>query len=336
MSRDMSSDIYQFQNNKLLIIDEEMDLHYEEEYSPKMLPEDLIDGEDLGDGDSVVLAYHDKEKKYLREAYVSRDGMHSGQCCYYHLGRELKGNSFYQLSEDKKSSLLHGPVSYYSEDGSLFSQSWYIRGRQSGKSYMYYPSGVVYACLRYRNHIKEGCEEFYFEDGSPKTVLPYLKGELHGECRLYFQNGQLYRCISHQHGKKHGWEKEYNPSGRLAAERYSEDAALKYERYWNPRGVKVEERRYGDHPGKKDLLKWDALGKSRYKHLYNGDRFEHIEKNHAGGVTKKYYGFWDGESMVIDKFVRGVMNHEERLSLIGEEALPEGVTLPIFGADEEV
>lgn len=162
--------IYSFENGKLLLNDPEMGLKIDEKFDPIMVPSERVDGKQLEKG-HVLRVFYDKNWK-LYECYVEFDGRPDGQCLLFYASGKVKEETFYRLGK------LHGPVTFFSEDGQVLAKSWFIDGKQVGKSWWYYHSGAIYSIQRYRKNVWDGLQEFYYEDGTVKSLLPYKNGTL--------------------------------------------------------------------------------------------------------------------------------------------------------------
>lgn len=87
-------------------------------------------------------------------------------------GGNVKEEVFY------KDGALHGPATFWSNDGKVLAKSWYVDGKLQGKCWWYYHSGALYSLQRFREGLWDGRQEFYHEDGTPKTIMEYKMGIL--------------------------------------------------------------------------------------------------------------------------------------------------------------
>lgn len=161
---------YLFSEGKITINDPEVHLHVEETFNPVMLPEGCQDGQILEKGHRARVFFDSHWNR--GECYAEHEGQPDGQCLLFYPGGAIKEELFYL------SGCLHGPATFWSEDGRLLAKSWYLRGCQIGKSCWYYHSGALYSLQRYSDNVWHGRQEFYYENGSVKTLMVYDKGIL--------------------------------------------------------------------------------------------------------------------------------------------------------------
>ena len=197
----MNEENYSFENGIIQIKDPEMQISIEIPFEPQLLPE--LTENDFGKGVKITR----DEEGHIEEAYIEKNGFMDGQYRLYYPSGSIKGEAYYLLGE------LHGPSSYYNEQGSLLAISWYVKGKQEGKTLQYYASGNLYSRQRYYNGEWHGLQEYYYEDGAKKTIMPYVHGRLHGQTLLYHDNGNLKREINFVDGKRKGVECHWNSDG---------------------------------------------------------------------------------------------------------------------------
>jgi antitoxin component YwqK of YwqJK toxin-antitoxin module len=156
---------------------------------------------------------------------------------------------------------LHGPVTFFTEEGGVLSQSWYINDRKEGKAWNYYPDGTLYSLNRYKNNLQEGRQEYYHSTGSLKSVLNYAKGQLHGMVLLLHPNGRLKREMYFKDGKREGLERMWNSDAFLLQEAYyKEDVPVGIAKEWYLNGKLAKEINY-DEPSESLRTKtWTAEG----------------------------------------------------------------------------
>jgi antitoxin component YwqK of YwqJK toxin-antitoxin module len=111
--------------------------------------------------------------------------------------------------------LLHGPSSFFSQEGVLLSKSWFYFGTQQGKMQQYFLSGKLCSIQRFKDGMREGKQEYFYEDGTKKTVMHYQKGVLHGEVHLYFPSGNVKRHTRFCEGKKEEFDQIFEEDGVL-------------------------------------------------------------------------------------------------------------------------
>lgn len=164
----MHGDKYQFEDKLITLIDEEMNLHFQEAYDPVLVPDIRKPFDSLGKG-------------YLlspvgTEGWAAEyEGKYDGQYLLLYPDQKIKLVSYYL------GGLLHGPSTFYGETGVVVSQSWYIKGKQQGKCFQYYGNGEVYSIQRFFDGLWHGKQEFFYSNGKPKTILNYVYGKLEGK-----------------------------------------------------------------------------------------------------------------------------------------------------------
>lgn len=115
-------------------------------------------------------------------------------------------------------NVLHGPVTFFDNTGKVLGQSWYVRGKQQGKSWLYYHDGTLYSVQRFCDGLWNGTQEFYYRDGKLKTKMIYHNGRLDGDVRLFHPNGKQKLELYFVNGKRHGIERMWNLNGLLIIE----------------------------------------------------------------------------------------------------------------------
>lgn len=157
--------------------------------------------------------------------------------------------------------VLHGPVSFFAEDGQLLARSWYVHGIQQGKAWFYYNSGEVYSIQRFQDGVWNGIQQFYYKNGILKSLLNYSQGQLDGEVSLYYPSGLKKRMLNFSNGKRHGYERLWNEKAALVLEaEFREDVPVGVARTWHPNGQVAQEITFDDTGKTKSIQSWDAIG----------------------------------------------------------------------------
>ncbi len=315
-----SKEHYSFSEGVLEIRDPELGIEIKTVFQSMLLGDTIEEGYDLGEGYQVRVVRQGKDTCFIRRAYVEKEGKPCGQARIYYPNGERNAEFHYAVN-DSGESLLCGPSRYYSSDGKLISEAWYVEGMKVGREKRYYSSGKIYCHIINRKGPKEGVDIYYYENGDEKTILPYKNDKLHGTVLLYHSSGQLLRSIPYYNGVRNGEEKEYAPSGIMIAKRLYDDNSVSEESYWSPRNILIETRKY--HPGTdvKDVKKWDSLGVLRVAGFLSEGEYRHKEWDLKGKVTKEYIAKVEGSSIVIDDFIFGKVNFRENKLLSGPEAV---------------
>lgn len=156
---------------------------------------------------------------------------------------------------------LHGPVTYYKEDGSILARSWYVNGNQEGKTVFYHVNGQVHSIRRFLHGQSEGIHEYYYPNGQLKSLLPHSKGKLNGMIRLYYPNGNRKREMHFENGLRHGIERLWNSKELLIMEaEYQNDRAHGKAKKWHDDGQLALEITYDDNGKQSQVKRWDTNG----------------------------------------------------------------------------
>lgn len=191
------------------------------------------------------------EEKIHSESFQNGNGRH----IQFYASGAPKMEQFYQ------NWLLHGPATFYNENGKILAQSWYVNGKQQGKARYFYQSGELYGIERFRNGLHHGKQEYYFQNGSVKSLLNYFEGQLHGEVLLYYVNGMKKRESHFEFGMRHGVDRYWNEAGRLALEaEFFHNRPYGTAREWEVDKL-VKEIVYDVNFLPSSIRMWDANGK---------------------------------------------------------------------------
>lgn len=168
----MHTDKYQFENQLITLVDEEINLHFQEAFAPVLVPEKRKPYESLGNGFLLV--------PIGTEGWAAElNGRYDGQYILLYPNHQVKLESYYL------GGLLHGPSTFYGDDGTVLSRSWFIKGMQQGKSWHYYANGEIYSKQRFFDGLWHGKQEFFYSNGKVKTVANYVYGKLEGKPQLF-------------------------------------------------------------------------------------------------------------------------------------------------------
>jgi antitoxin component YwqK of YwqJK toxin-antitoxin module len=243
MSQSLSDKgLYSFEHGQYQIHDDEIDFHWEEEFSPSM---------SLGKDSK-------QEKGEFQFAEISE-----GQFLMFYPDGELKGECFY------KNGKLHGPSIFYSKDGIVLAKGWYVENIKQGKNLQYYLSGRICNTKRFKDGELEGLQEYFYDTGMQQAALHYKKGNLDGRVALYNEDGSLRREVHFFDGKLHGIERMWDKKGQLLFEsEYSQGQPIGISRSWYSNGQIKNEKRFYDIPEHYDLTAWSEEGVITEKVLY--------------------------------------------------------------------
>lgn len=178
--KEVLMETYSYDNNMLILIDDELSLSIQLPFTPTMLPDKP--NEDQRIENQWVVQTVRNEEGVLEQAYLEKDSIIDGQCLFYYPSGKPKMELFYL------NSTLHGPTTFYSEEGNILARRWFVHGKKQGKSWWYYPSGALYSLQRFKDDVWHGKQEYFYQDGSPKTIMQYNQGELDKNVQLFRKN----------------------------------------------------------------------------------------------------------------------------------------------------
>lgn len=181
----INPEIYSFEKGKIILIDPELGLHFQETFSPLLIPPNPKHLQKLSDG--FVIKMISEEEGIGREFVIEKKGRFEGQSLIYYPKGKVKAECYYLKGE------LHGPSTFYKEDGGILTQTWFIKGKRQGKSKVFYLKGSLFSLQRFVNGVWHGLQEFYYENGTHKTIMNYHKGKLKGKVLVYSGQGQIER-----------------------------------------------------------------------------------------------------------------------------------------------
>lgn len=183
---------YSYQNHSLKIFDDELGLEFQENFSPLRIPEEPKNNETLKD--DHILRIHRNGEGGFEYAIMKGNDMNGEYQLTYPDG-SIKLHCFYNWGK------LHGPSTFYDDNGNVLTKAWYILGKQYGKCWWHYTSGKIYSIQRYVDDRWHGKQEYWYENGTLKTVMDYKHGEIDGMVKLYFPNGKLKRELEFSDGQ---------------------------------------------------------------------------------------------------------------------------------------
>lgn len=192
----------------------------------------------------------------------------------------IKLEQFYQ------DSLLHGPSTFFSEDGKILAKNWFIKGKKQGKFFTYYHSGEPHSIQRFKDGQPDGRQQYFYRDGSPKTILMYKHGQLNGNVLLYFPNGRPERSLEFVNGKRNGIERIWDEKGMIIVEaEYKDDKPLGAARRWHSNGKLAKEVTFDNETGRWIINFWNSNGIAiNHEELFEDDYFDKVTK-HTGELT---------------------------------------------------
>ncbi|PCI76059.1 hypothetical protein COB21_04945 [Candidatus Aerophobetes bacterium] len=167
---------------KLSILDEELGIEIEENFSPKTVEHNA----------------YSIPKKSGAIYWEKRDG---------------ENNLLFSSSAlDEK---FHGLTTFYFSQGKLASKSWYYQGQRIGKCEKYYPQGNLYSLEYWSAKHEKMLFKSWYASGQSKTKIPYERGLAEGKVELYWENGNKKRVCMCSKGLKSGREQIFSEEGVL-------------------------------------------------------------------------------------------------------------------------
>lgn len=154
--------LYHFKDKRLILNDSQLGLSFDEPFDPLLLPKDPLWGQELA-GEHFVAG-----NVKGTEFFVEKDGIPNGECRLYYPSKVVKGVMYYVNGK------LHGPSRFFSENGQILAESWFVRGLQEGRCFWFYPDGSFYSLQYYVNGVREGKQEYFNSDGSLRTTLKFF------------------------------------------------------------------------------------------------------------------------------------------------------------------
>jgi len=256
---------YEIQNNLILLVDDEIDLDLQIDFSLPSLDENEKD-------------IHEEDFSTYKLKYLLKEGVFHGEYNMLYPSGKLKQKCFYYEGK------LHGPSLFYSEENKLLAESWFVLGSKQGQTLQYYLSGKLYAKIFYKDGLKEGVHKYFYEDGSLKTNMHFIKDKLHGEVKLFWPNKEVKRCLFFQNGLRHGWDRIYTEKGILIDEgKYETDKPKGLHRMWTDEGKLKEDIIYEN-----DYTQWKRYNEKEefiYEKVLSSDMS--FEKEKENGVWVK-------------------------------------------------
>lgn len=156
---------------------------------------------------------------------------------------------------------LHGPSSFFNNDGTLLARAWFYKGERVGKMWTYYPGGKLHSLQRYAHGLQEGISEYFYPDGLPKSILPYHHGLFNGDVTLFYPTGHHNRIIQFREGLRNGFERIWDRGGRLRMEGfYADDLPIGVAREWYTDGKIAREITYDEFSNHIETKRWTMEG----------------------------------------------------------------------------
>ncbi len=175
---------------------------------------------------------------------------------------------------------FHGPSTFYSENGQILAQNWYIKGFLEGKGRFYYPNGELYALKRYKRGRLHGRQEYYYSNGILKSIFYYNEGLINNQLLLFHPNGKIKREMYFTNGKREGLEKMWDDEGILILEaEYKQDVPIHTAREWYSTGNLAKEIIYDEDSEKFNIKLWHEDGAAFSSNIAKEDYFDFVARH---------------------------------------------------------
>jgi antitoxin component YwqK of YwqJK toxin-antitoxin module len=192
--------------------------------------------------------------------------------------REYFPDSTLKLEQYFLDGILHGPSTYYSNQGNILSQNWFFKGLQQGKAWRYYPDGTLASKQGFHDGQWEGTQEYFYSGGSIKSFLTYSKGLLNGVVRLFYPDGKLKREVNFINGKRQGYDRLWDEIGLMVMEaQFEMDTPVGAARQWFSNGNISKEVVYDKETKEFKAREWNENGSMRVLFKgFQGDYFDRV------------------------------------------------------------
>lgn len=225
---------------------------------------------------------------------------------------------------------LHGPSTFYAENGSVLAITWFVEGNRQGKKWAYHANGALHSLQRFLNGKEHGRQEYFYDNGMPKSVFSYHQGVMNGEVLLYHRQGQLKRTLTFVMGKREGVERIWDKLGTLRIEaHYHADLPVKTAKQWHSNGTLASEVVYNQESERIETKEWDATGKLIQNKQPADDYFDAATKeltnltntlsNILGAVSSLPQKENDKTNMSTAEDLEALNKEMEKLRSIGEQ-----------------
>ena len=124
-----------------------------------------------------------------------QDGKYAYATLYHLNGKKMAIGKY--IAEDKDSIW-----NYFDDRGILISQELFLKGKKNGKSYVYFPDGIVSEEYNFKNGLLDGVFKQYFDKKSTKGEGNYVNGQMEGKNAYYYPNGVTAAVGYYKNGRK--------------------------------------------------------------------------------------------------------------------------------------
>lgn len=235
---------YSFENNRLILIDPELDLSFQDDDSSQQIHK-------------YIVPYPSGSVKI---EHFYRDNRLHGPATFYGESGSLLARSWYV------NGVQQGRAEYYYHNGALHSVQSYLDGKFEGTQYYYFPDGRLKTIMTYSQGKLNGEVWLYHPNGLRQRELHFVQGKRQGIERVWNESGAI--IIEAEYNEDHavGKAKTWHDNGRLSQEIiYDEQSQVVSTNNWNENGILlpqqlISENEYFDAVSKQTSILTESLG----------------------------------------------------------------------------
>jgi antitoxin component YwqK of YwqJK toxin-antitoxin module len=192
---------YEFSEQKYILTDHELDIHYEEIFDQENRKYPLCKKELYSDGSVKSEIYcqdelrhgpssfYDPEGRLLAKGWFIKNQRMGINAQYYPNG------PLYSLKR-YKFGLIEGKQEYYYPNGALKTMMHFHGGKMEGQAVLYYPSGQMKRRLSFKEGKRHGPEEMWYPNGEKELEAEYENDHPIGTIKNWFSKGRLAKLIT--------------------------------------------------------------------------------------------------------------------------------------------
>ncbi len=154
----------------------------------------------------------------------------------------------YYLNQD---SIRFGTYTSYDEEGNVFEESQYKKGKLDGERKIYFSNGGVEILENYKAGKIVGSYQSFYKNGKPNLVAEYVDGSMEGMVRRYFDSGEIMEEVTFVNNEENGPFKEYYKNGQVKWEGQYKDGDNEYGSInsYNEEGELIKKMECGKYQG---------------------------------------------------------------------------------------
>lgn len=117
----------------------------------------------------------------------------------------------YQMFTEDSSR--HGRTTEYFENGSIYAETNYNKGKIEGERTLFYKSGQVQIKEHYINGTFQGPYTAFYENGKIDVEGEYINGSMEGVWKKFYESGELKEEVNFKNNEENGPFNEYYKNG---------------------------------------------------------------------------------------------------------------------------